>query len=362
MKRSAEFIEANPPPTKKPQDVKMGFHPSTPSQITQHYTTLSTPPIFDNCRKGSCSSLEFHLHATSEFGNTNTEESIPNLKSGQARAGTVHLRQVYDLAISRHPTLSSSSSSSSSHFPTPSSYATSWGVPTPIFMPVGTKGAVKATTVLEMLGEGTISPNTGISAHPGLTSSATSPPIPICLANTYHLLNAPTPEVVAKLGGLHKMEGYNGGMLTDSGGFQMVSLGDLCTIDENGVTFDNPYAVEPTSTSTPTPTPTVEPTTTTTTTTNHYRQVSLRPEDSIYSQNLLGADIIMCLDDVCSSLTPIDDPRLQEATERTVRWLDRCQNAHGRRSDQSLFPIVQGGLDVRPGGLRDYCLTEFGRR
>jgi len=229
-------------------------------------------------------------------------------------------------------------------------------------MPVGTKGAVKATTVLEMLGEGTISPNTGISAHPGLTSSTTTPPIPICLANTYHLLNAPTPEVVSKLGGLHKMEGYNGGMLTDSGGFQMVSLGDLCTIDENGVTFDNPYAVEPTSTSTPTPTPTVEPTTTTTTTTNHYRQVSLRPEDSIYSQNLLGADIIMCLDDVCSSLTPIDDPRLQEATERTVRWLDRCQNAHGRRSDQSLFPIVQGGLDVRPGGLRDYCLTEFGRR
>lgn len=84
----------------------------------------------------------------------------------------------------------------------------------------------------------------------------------------------------------------------------------------------------------------------------------LRPEDSIHYQNLIGADIIMALDDVVHSCTD-DDTRFTEATHRTVRWLDRCIAAHARKDEQNLFAIVQGGLDVSEGGLRDQCLQAF---
>lgn len=84
----------------------------------------------------------------------------------------------------------------------------------------------------------------------------------------------------------------------------------------------------------------------------------LRPEDSIHYQNLIGADIIMALDDVVHSCTD-DDARFTEATHRTVRWLDRCIAAHARKDEQNLFAIVQGGLDVSEGGLRDQCLQAF---
>lgn len=84
----------------------------------------------------------------------------------------------------------------------------------------------------------------------------------------------------------------------------------------------------------------------------------LRPEDSIHYQNLIGADIIMALDDVVHSCTD-DDERFKEATHRTIRWLDRCIAAHSRKDEQNLFAIVQGGLDVSEGGLRDQCLQAF---
>ena len=87
----------------------------------------------------------------------------------------------------------------------------------------------------------------------------------------------------------------------------------------------------------------------------------LRPEDSIHYQNLIGADIIMALDDVVHSCTD-DDERFKEATARTVRWLDRCIQAHSRKDEQNLLAIVQGGLDISEGGLRDQCLQAFSER
>ena len=84
----------------------------------------------------------------------------------------------------------------------------------------------------------------------------------------------------------------------------------------------------------------------------------LTPEESIRFQNEIGADVIMQLDDVVSS-TNLSEERFREATLRSVRWLDRCIKAHARPGDQSLFAIIQGGLDVAPGGLRDVCLTEM---
>jgi queuine tRNA-ribosyltransferase len=87
----------------------------------------------------------------------------------------------------------------------------------------------------------------------------------------------------------------------------------------------------------------------------------LTPEQSIKCQNEIGADIIMQLDDVVSSVCT-DDARFIEATARSVRWLDRCIHAHTRSRDQNLFGIVQGGLDLSPGGLREQCVKEMVKR
>lgn len=84
----------------------------------------------------------------------------------------------------------------------------------------------------------------------------------------------------------------------------------------------------------------------------------LTPEESIRCQNNIGADIMMQLDDVVSSVA--DDPeRFWEATKRSIRWLDRCIKAHSRPTEQNLFAIIQGGLDTSEGGMRDYCLKEM---
>jgi tRNA-guanine family transglycosylase len=114
--------------------------------------------------------------------------------------------------------------------------------------------------------------------------------------------------------------------LTDSGGFQMVSLFDLAEITEEGVRFKNP---------------------------SDGKMMMLTPEHSIHLQNDIGSDIIMALDDVCSSLT-LDRNRVVEAMERTLRWLRRCQSAHAKPHKQNLFGIVQGGLDAE---LRARCIT-----
>lgn len=169
---------------------------------------------------------------------------------------------------------------------------------TPCFMPVGTRGAVKLLDAadLDLLGP------------------------QVVLANTYHLMMRPGVETVAVLGGLHRFTGWSGHMLTDSGGFQVFSLGP--TVDDDGVTFRSTY------------------------------DGSLHrftPETAVQVQEALGADIQMVLD-VCTGL-PAAESELRLAAERTLAWAERARAAHGR-ADQSLFGIVQGGTSP---GLRAEC-------
>ncbi|XP_069688477.1 queuine tRNA-ribosyltransferase catalytic subunit [Periplaneta americana] len=174
-------------------------------------------------------------------------------------------------------------------------------VDTPVFMPVGTQGTMKGLLPdqLEALG------------------------CQIILGNTYHLGTRPGPELIKKAGGLHKFMNWNRALLTDSGGFQMVSLLKLAEITEEGVKFQSPY---------------------------NGSEEMLTPERSIEIQNLIGADIIMQLDDVVKTTTV--GPRVEEAMNRTIRWLDRCLSAHKNPDTQNIFPIVQGGLDP---DLRTQC-------
>ena len=140
--------------------------------------------------------------------------------------------------------------------------------------------------------------------------------------------------MIEEFGGLHKFINWNHNMLTDSGGFQMVSLLDLAEITETGVKFQSPI---------------------------DGTEMMLTPEQSIKFQNEIGADIMMQLDDVVSSVNMNMD-RFREATARSVRWLDRCISAHQRPKEQNLFAIIQGGLDTSPGGLREQCLAEMIKR
>jgi tRNA-guanine transglycosylase len=203
-------------------------------------------------------------------------------------------------------------------------------VPTPRFMPVGTKGTLKGV----------------------LPSEIADMECPIILANTYHLAIQPGTDLIDEVfGGLPKFMGsiipssndegtatkttkrmFN--LLTDSGGFQMVSLAALSQVTEKGVLFESPYTGKP---------------------------MLLKPEDSIRCQNQIGADIIMQLDDVISSVTT-DDDRFRIATFRTLRWYDRCVQAHKFPERQNLYPIMQGALDVSKGGLRELCIAGFRHR
>lgn len=151
-------------------------------------------------------------------------------------------------------------------------------VRTPVYMPVGTKGAMK-----------------------GLTSENMANLIDcdIMLSNTYHLFLKPGEDIMTRLGGLHKMMAWNRNILTDSGGFQIVSLGELNEVDEHGVAFKSHI---------------------------DGREFKLTPERSMEIQNTIGSDIMMALDDVVAPTTP--DPRVQEAMARSVRWLDRCIDGH----------------------------------
>ncbi|KAB2609702.1 queuine tRNA-ribosyltransferase-like, partial [Pyrus ussuriensis x Pyrus communis] len=165
---------------------------------------------------------------------------------------------------------------------------------TPLFMPVGTQGTIKGLTTEQL---------EDIGAQ-------------IILGNTYHLALRPTSELLDELGGLHKFMNWPRALLTDSGGFQMVSLLHLADITEEGVTFQSPV---------------------------DGKRMLLTPEESIQIQNRIGADIIMALDDVVKTTTT--GPRVEEAMYRTIRWIDRCIEAHKRPTEQNLFGIVQGGLD-----------------
>lgn len=178
---------------------------------------------------------------------------------------------------------------------------------TPMFMPVGTQASVK-----------------------GLVPQQFSNDTHVILANTYHLALRPGPEEVDRHGGLHGFMRWSKGILTDSGGFQMVSLAKFSQVTEKGVRFESPV---------------------------DGGSMILTPEKSMEIQNLLGADIIMALDDVVASKTTGD--RVREACERTMRWLDRCNQAHAKKHKQSLFGIVQGGLDDE---LRKWCCQEMVKR
>ncbi|GBG75148.1 hypothetical protein CBR_g19661 [Chara braunii] len=169
---------------------------------------------------------------------------------------------------------------------------------TPMFMPVGTQGTVKGltTTQLEELG------------------------CQVILGNTYHLENRPGSDLIYQMGGLHKFMNWRRGMLTDSGGFQMVSLLQLAEITEEGVTFQSP----------------VDGT-----------RMLLTPEASIQIQNKIGADIIMALDDVVSST--VTGPRVEEAMHRTLRWIDRC--IKGRDGEDTFLGFVWDLVEYAIGGV-----------
>jgi queuine tRNA-ribosyltransferase len=151
------------------------------------------------------------------------------------------------------------------------------------------------------------------------------------LANTYHLHLQPGEEIVAKAGGVHRFMGWQGPMLTDSGGFQVFSLSEMRTIAEAGVTFRSP---------------------------KDGQMIHLSPERSIQIQNALGADVIMAFDE-CPPYTASWET-MKASTERTYRWLERCMNAH-QRLDQALFGIVQGGiyLDLRREAARSLAALDL---
>jgi queuine tRNA-ribosyltransferase len=227
------------------------------------------------------------------------------------------------------------------------------GFDTPAFMPVGTRASVKGIL-------------------PDLVRQSGAQ---ILLNNTYHLLLRPGPELVQRMGGVHRFMNWDGPILTDSGGYQAYSLADANSVDDDGVTFKSHI---------------------------DGKQIRLTPERAIEVQNMLGPDIIMAFDDcppsegaalaeASSEATPgsdapgrveterdampegraATDPRLAAAVrrdskkggydhaqrlaianERTVRWLERCKLAHQRPGEQGLFGIVQGGTDL---AQRSWC-------
>jgi queuine tRNA-ribosyltransferase len=136
------------------------------------------------------------------------------------------------------------------------------------------------------------------------------------LANTYHLTLRPGEQTVATLGGLHTFMGWDGPILTDSGGFQVFSLAERMTVDETGVRFCSHIDGAP---------------------------VELTPERAVAIQEQLGSDVAMVLDHVVA--LPNEREIVADAMWRSVRWAERCKAA-ATRSDQTLFAIVQGGLDA----------------
>ena len=165
-------------------------------------------------------------------------------------------------------------------------------IDTPRFMPVGTLANVKTLTPSQLEAAGA----------------------QMILANTYHLHLQPGENIVAGAGGLHKFMAWNRPILTDSGGFQVFSLGNIRTISEAGVKFRSP---------------------------RDGSMIDLTPERSIQIQNKLGADVIMAFDE-CPPY-PASREEVELATNRTYRWLQRCIEAN-QRQDQALFGIVQGGV------------------
>ncbi len=166
-------------------------------------------------------------------------------------------------------------------------------IETPVFMPVGTKATVKAMTPEELKTLGA----------------------EIILGNTYHLYLRPGHDLVAQAGGLHKFMNWNRPILTDSGGFQVFSLGNLRKIEEAGVRFRSHIDGS-----------------------EHF----ISPEKAIEIQNALGSDIMMAFDE-CPPY-PAEYDYVKQSLERTTRWAERCKAVHARPTEQALFGIVQGGM------------------
>ncbi|MBM1309701.1 tRNA guanosine(34) transglycosylase Tgt [Sulfitobacter mediterraneus] len=167
-------------------------------------------------------------------------------------------------------------------------------IQTPAFMPVGTAATVKAM----------------------MPESVAATGADILLGNTYHLMLRPTAERVAALGGLHKFMNWSGPILTDSGGFQVMSLAGLRKLTEKGVTFKSHIDGS---------------------------KHEITPERSMEIQALLGSDIVMCFDE-CPAL-PADRDRIASSMELSMRWAQRSKDAFGDRPGHALFGIQQGGLE-----------------
>jgi queuine tRNA-ribosyltransferase len=185
-------------------------------------------------------------------------------------------------------------------------------VETPVFMPVGTRGTVKSLTPDDVQGSGA----------------------QIVLANTYHLFLRPGPALIRELGGLHRFMGWDGPILTDSGGFQVFSLSKLRRISEDGVRFRSPI---------------------------DGAEHALSPEEVIAVQQALGSDIMMPLDECLAY--PATRETAEASLALTVRWARRSQAARraGAPSAQALFGIVQGGsfVDLRRRAVDEIVALGF---
>ncbi|MDG1375999.1 MAG: tRNA guanosine(34) transglycosylase Tgt [Yoonia sp.] len=181
---------------------------------------------------------------------------------------------------------------------------------TPAFMPVGTAATVKAM----------------------MPESVAATGADILLGNTYHLMLRPTAERIARLGGLHKFMNWDKPILTDSGGFQVMSLADLRKMSEKGVTFKSHIDGS---------------------------KHELTPERSMEIQKLLGSDIVMCFDE-CPAL-PADRARIEDSMRLSMRWAQRSKDAFGDRPGHALFGIQQGGLeqDMREESAKALREIEF---
>ncbi len=182
-------------------------------------------------------------------------------------------------------------------------------IQTPIFAPVGTAATVKAVTPRQLHDIGAT----------------------LVLANTYHLYLRPGDEAIGQFGGLHAFMQWDNPMLTDSGGFQVWSLSDINKVDDDGVQFQSHID-------------------------GSYHRFS--PERSIEIQQNLGADIMMCFDELTS---PYDRPENERAVERTARWAERCFDAWNQSGRQALFGIVQGGIfdDLRQQSAEHLIAMDF---
>ena len=180
---------------------------------------------------------------------------------------------------------------------------------TPAFMPVGTAATVKAM----------------------MPESVKATGADILLGNTYHLMLRPTAERIGRLGGLHKFMNWEGPILTDSGGFQVMSLADLRKLTEHGVTFRSHVDGS---------------------------KHELTPERSMEIQRLLGSDIVMCFDE-CPAL-PATDDRVAESMRLSMRWAARSKEAFGDRPGHALFGIQQGGVTQHLRAESADALTAIG--